>query len=71
MPIDKPEVSTNQPSTGKVNNLQTAGFTAFELAHILGIEKLSEYVQPIAARIGQAGGPVMDKDISGHVHTHF
>lgn len=60
-----------QTTAAVVRQINTTGLTAAELASLLGPDKLREFIQPAvsALAVGGANAPLMDRDISGHIHT--
>lgn len=65
---DKEPVRTRTPSQSS-SRLQAVGLTAFEIQTLVNIRDLNKYLEPIISKVGDPLGPVMDRDISGHVHT--
>jgi len=52
-----------------ISRLQGVGLTAMEVQQIIGLDKLTQYVEPLISRSLKDPGVIMNRDISGHIHT--
>ncbi len=52
-----------------ITRVNTTGLTIAEISKVMDLAKLRNYLDPIISKIDDPGGVVMDRDISGHVHT--